>query len=436
MIKVKLTESRTLPVPQNLVDSIAKIYRGAFIKLVVDFIEGRLKAKLKQNIRDKYEELLIGIKEKYSVELADAANLGFIKDLDINTVIQNGELVESIPIEQFIKALLTWPELETYLRGRIKPAAFKTRLKRYFKNKGVDDIQFNIEFGTRGTTTQKDYAGLYESDVDAINITFNASFFGQTQTQRGPVSAGLSVGARSVEAILENISTELEDTRTSVRHELQHLFQNMMSSVLGTGDWNVGLPPRHVVRGIESDEERHYMDPIEMQTDIQDEADKFASYVKTFKEKNANLSAIFPQATKILLKLFVDSTLTSEEQAFAKQHNLNKYIISSDLLSDMKLKDKSGKLYKYALQTLYTSTSDQLQENFVMDNIKIVLTESQVSKEYTKEEIRKIIRDEFEKLLRDKENRKEIAKITKEFVKKFYRELSQNSTYVVDRIDV
>ena len=43
---------------------------------------------------------------------------------------------------------------------------------------------------------------------------------------------------------------------------------------------------------------------------------------------------------------------------------------------------------------------------------------------------------ESQKLLRDKETRKEIAKITKEFVKKFYRELSQNSTYVVDKIDV
>lgn len=72
-----------------------------------------------------------------------------------------------------------------------------------------------------------------------------------------------------------------------------------------------------------------------------------------------------------------------------------------------------------------------------MNKIKIVITESQLlTEELSKEEVRKLVRDELEKMLRDKETRKEIAKITKEFVKKFYRELSQNSTYVVDRIDV
>lgn len=435
MIKIKLNETRTLPVPESLVNSISKIYRAGFIKLVVDFINKKLSnPKLKPSIIQKYNKLLEQVEQKYSTELADSQSIGFVSDLNVSSVIDNGELVESIPVEQFITAMASWEGLDTYLRGRVKPATFKSRLKRYFKNKGVDDIQFNMEFGSRGTTRQKDYAGLYESDVDSIIITFNASFFVPTPTEGGEAAPGLSVGSRSIEGILDNIDTELEDTGTSVRHELQHLFQNTISTVLGAGEWQVGLPPKKVVAGASGDE-KHYMIPIEMQTDIQDEIDKFLSYVNKFKEKNADKSSIFPQAIKIFIKLFTDSKLDDQESKFATDNKLGAYITASDLFRDIKSQDKSGELRKYALSLLYTSVRDQLQENLIMDKIKIILSENQITKEYTKEEIRKIIRDEFEKLLKDKDIKKELGKVTKEFIKKFYKELSINSTYVVDRID-
>ena len=72
-----------------------------------------------------------------------------------------------------------------------------------------------------------------------------------------------------------------------------------------------------------------------------------------------------------------------------------------------------------------------------MNSIKIVLKENNfLIENLTKEEIRKIVRDELEKLLKKTETKKDIAKITKEFVKKFYRELSFNSTHVIDQIEV
>ena len=72
-----------------------------------------------------------------------------------------------------------------------------------------------------------------------------------------------------------------------------------------------------------------------------------------------------------------------------------------------------------------------------MNKIKIHLSENKqiLAENLTKEEIRKLVRDELEKMLKNKETKKEIAQITKDFVKKFYRELSLNSSYVVDRID-
>lgn len=73
-----------------------------------------------------------------------------------------------------------------------------------------------------------------------------------------------------------------------------------------------------------------------------------------------------------------------------------------------------------------------------MDKIKIILSENKqiLVEDMSKEELRKLVRDELEKLLGKTETKKEIAQIMKQFMKKFYRELSQNSSYVVDRIDV
>jgi len=79
-----------------------------------------------------------------------------------------------------------------------------------------------------------------------------------------------------------------------------------------------------------------------------------------------------------------------------------------------------------------------IKNNIAKDNkIKVTLTESStLTENITKDEIRKIVRDELEKLLRDKENKKEIADITRKMLKKLYRELSFNSTHIIDQLDV
>jgi hypothetical protein len=445
-MKIIIKETRTLPVPQEMVDKITDIYRSAYIKLVVDFVEKQLADDSQSRLFPKYNKLLEEINKIYSKEISNIGKVGFTSDLDVGNVIENGELIESIPVEQFIKALVAWPGLDTYLGDKIKPKQFKTRLNRYFQNKGTTDIQFNIEFGTRGTTKKKDYAGLYESDIDAVTVVFNSSFFvpvdtGEQDRLGNPITipAGLNVSSRKISSILENIDVELEDTRTSVRHEIQHLFQNTMSSVLGSGQWEFGVPPRDVLSGTSSGDEElpHHMQPIEMQTDIQDEVDKFLSYVDKFKQSNADKSAMFPKAIKILIKLFADSKLTDEEKMFAKTNKLNSYVMPSELLRTIKSSSGGQELYKYALKILYTSVSEQLQENVIMNKIKIVLKENKVlSESLTKEEIRKLVRDELEKLLNNKEIKKEIGEISKNLLKKLYRELSVNSTYVVDRIDI
>jgi hypothetical protein len=135
-----------------------------------------------------------------------------------------------------------------------------------------------------------------------------------------------------------------------------------MSNVLGTGDWKVGLPPKDVLKKTKSSEREapHHMQSIEMQTDIQDEADKFASYVRAFKQKNPDKADIFPKAIKLMAKLFVDSKLNDEEKRFSDKNNLDIYISPSDLFRTIK-SDRGGKeLYKYAIKVLAGSVMDDL----------------------------------------------------------------------------
>ena len=160
----------------------------------------------------------------------------------------------------------------------------------------------------------------------------------------------------------------------------------------------------------------------------------------------------------ILLKKILNSSLSPEEENLYKSLNqsiVKKYV--SEIKNKFELiKSYNQKFYNYALEILFSSArsdreeidplsrpllqryKQELQENIVMDKIKIILSENKqlLSEELTKEEMRRLIRDEFEKLLKDKETRKEIAKITKEFVKKFYRELSFSSTHIIDQVDV
>jgi hypothetical protein len=149
-----------------------------------------------------------------------------------------------------------------------------------------------------------------------------------------------------------------------------------------------------------------------------------------------------------MVKIFVDSKLEANEQDIEKSYKLYKYVEPSKLFRDIKSVDKSGELYRYALRVLNNSVADIFTEgletnnmtknNMAKDNkIKVTLTESQtLTENITKDEIRKLVRDELEKLLRDKENKKEIADITKKMLKKLYRELSFNSTHIIDQLDV
>lgn len=53
-----------------------------------------------------------------------------------------------------------------------------------------------------------------------------------------------------------------------------------------------------------------------------------------------------------------------------------------------------------------------------------------------KSDIKKMIEDEFEKLMKKKDTKDKMAELTKKVMKKLYRDLSLQHPYIIDRIKV
>lgn len=459
MIKIKLQESRTLPVSRDLVSALEGIYKKAFLKLVEVYILDEMNDADRRQ-RSFYSELLNKLYKEFP-DIKDSAIpldkdylYSLISNMSSPDKTERGVQITEIPVESILSILQKdkGNPLKKFLKNKISPKDAAQKVREYFQDRGVESLGVNIELQKTAEKRSRDeetYAGLYIADLGVIAIAFEAAFFaGSIITNRDGrrirISPRLGVDSgKRPETIIDYLKDELRELPVSIRHELQHFYQSLFSKVFGKADFTVGLPPQQVLkRAGKYAGDHHHMVPIEMQTDIQDEIDKFHMDLNQFKQDNKTLLKQQPELAKsimrTMIKIFSNSSLSQEEKSLVSKYKIDSYINdASPLFRDIKSTDKSGELYKYALKTLFSSIGELLKEELTMDKIKIVLTESQlISEELSKDELRKIIRDEFEKMLRDKDSKKEIAKIMKEFMKKFYRELSINNTYVIDSIDI
>lgn len=55
-------------------------------------------------------------------------------------------------------------------------------------------------------------------------------------------------------------------------------------------------------------------------------------------------------------------------------------------------------------------------------------------KKFLKAELKKMVEEELKRVLKDKDMQNEIGSISKEILKKLYRDLSIHHTYVIDRV--
>ena len=478
MIKIKLTEARTIPVSRYLVDQLSGLYKKAFLKLVEVYIIDEISSADRAG-KKFLNELLQKLYEKHpdikssSIPIDKNFLYDLLAKMNRPNKFDRHKQISEIPVDVLLQIIKSDPAdpLKKFVGGKMDTRTAVNRIKKYFQEREIDSLSIGVELQKTAQANNynataepgdevETYAGLYFAESGTVSITFEAGFFTGTiitddNGRRNRISPRLSPAAgKRPETIIDYLEDELRELSVSVRHELQHFYQSLFSKVFGVADFRAGLPPRQVVkRHLAGDTlDTHFSDPVEMQTDIQDEVDKFATGLDSLMNKYGDALADKPELIKnikrVMVKIFADSKLEANERDMEKSYKLYRYVEPSKLFRDIKSVDKSGELYRYALRVLNSSVADIFTEGLENNNmtknniakndkIKVTLTESStLTENITKDEIRKIVRDELEKLLRDKENKKEIADITRKMLKKLYRELSFNSTHIIDQLDV
>jgi hypothetical protein len=483
MISIKINEARTIPVSRYLVDQLSGLYKKAFLKLVEVYIIDEISSADRAG-KKFLQELLVELYKKYPEAKSSSIPIdkNFLYDLlakmNRPNKFDRHKQISEIPVDTLLQIIKNDPAdpLKQFLRAKMDTRTAVNRIKKYFQEKEIDSLSISVELqktaqaNNYNTTAEpgdevETYAGLYFAESGTVSITFEAGFFTGTiitddSGQRNRISPRLGAAAgKRPETIIDYLEDELRELSVSVRHELQHFYQSLFSKVFGVADFRAGLPPRQVIkRHLSGDTlDPHFSDPVEMQTDIQDEVDKFATGLDSLMNQHGDTLADQPELVKnikrVMVKVFVDSKLEANERDIEKSYKLYRYVEPSKLFRDIKSVDKSGELYRYALRVLNNSVADIFTEGLKTNNmtknnkaknniaknnkVKVILTESStITENITKDEIRKIVRDELEKLLHNKENKKEIADITKKMLKKLYRELSFNSTHIIDQLDV
>ena len=434
MIKIKLQERQTISTSEGLVDALTNQYNKNILKLVSLFLEH----KYNKTNKEIYLNTLDSLKEKYPSYFQDQLKTGekdFISKLS-NTEEPPAYTIARVSIDTIIPNILAGNTTQKALiSARMDEEEAGDQIHAYFKQRGFKYIDFDLEFNS-SAEEEKNWGGFMNYKLMTISVMYPTDVFKTTLFYK-----------KDIQKFIDSVDGLVNDTKRIVYHELQHLFVDVIQKI--TGFDRYGNAPRSRENG-----ELPQNNPQEIQTYAQDSVTTFNQMIKELDVEPGQLKAV----KGILLKKILNSSLSPEEENLYKSLNqsiVKKYV--SEIKNKFELiKSYNQKFYNYALEILFSSARNdreeidplsrpllqrykqELQENIVMDKIKIILSENKklLSEELTKEEMRRLIRDEFEKLLKDKETRKEIAKITKEFVKKFYRELSFSSTHIIDQVDV
>lgn len=395
----KLNESRTIPVNKALISGLQNIYKKAFLKLVETYIAEELESSTGKS-KKFYSELLDEVYKEFpdiqgaNIPVDRKFLYSLYSRMNSPNKEERGLQVTEIPVETILKFLQSDVDnpLKAFLKDKVSIKTATSRIRKYFSERDIGSLGINIELQKTEEKKQKDeetYSGVYFHDIGMITITFEAAFFtGAILTKRDGnrtrIPPRLSAeSGQKVKTIIGYLKSELEELPISIRHEVQHFYQGLFSKVFGTKGIRAGLASPSISKAaIPSDVPKkdlpHYMDPLEMVTDVQDESDKLQTYLNNFRNENSDLKntnpELFQQLIKILIKKFVDSKLEPAEQELSKKYKLYRYVLdASELLRNIKMNDKSGKLHKYAIKILYGSVSHMLQENKTANKIRVLL---------------------------------------------------------------
>lgn len=89
---------------------------------------------------------------------------------------------------------------------------------------------------------------------------------------------------------------------------------------------------------------------------------------------------------------------------------------------------KIDKLVKVELFIIMKKLNEEMTKTEIKDLVK-----DEISK-VLKAELKKMVEEELKKVLKDRNMQNEIGDISKEILKKLYKDLSLHHTYVIDRV--
>lgn len=383
MLKVVLGEARTIPVTGAAINKATAAFSGAFLRLVLDYLNKRLvTAPLSTAARNKYKELIEKIITKHGDVLKEYR--GYKQGISVDDVQSGVSVIDDWSTKELINDIVAWKGLRDYFPEDLSLRAIKARLNKHFKSLGYDKVHFVLEF-KKPETNKERYGGLYSPEELEIIIAYERSLFFSSSTESDGIvrklPAVISPEYFAIDTIMDRIAEELKRTRTLVRHEFQHLFQNMLSGAPNTKSYGVGLPPETVYKqhrgrtkygDLDYGNLPHFMDPAEMQTDTADEIDKLKRRVAGFIKNNKKLlrdKAVKKFAKRLIVKAFLGNALSDEERTFMKRFSTSSETFApSELLKQVKSHGHMAKLEKYIRRVIYNALEKHISESIDINN--------------------------------------------------------------------
>ena len=138
--------------------------------------------------------------------------------------------------------------------------------------------------------------------------------------------------------------------------------------------------------------------------------------------------------TKAKLKQIIKEELENVVEALQSKHKIK----ASDVSKARKILNYAG--HGYALDDEGNLQADDKSVKLLIPSgIGVRSVEEKLNEELTRQDktdVKKMVKDELEKLLKKKDAKEQVGDVVKKIMKKLYKDLSLEHPYIIDRIKV
>jgi len=347
MIKIKLHERKTISVSENLTDALSQHYIANYLRLVELFLlhkhnkrQESLKTAKDKNPKSKnyYLDALEQIKKKFKSYYKPGLKTG---EADFTSRLDNLEEKISYTIAELPAAAIIPHTLagntaqKALISAGLDEEEATDQILAYFAQRGFKGVSFDLEIST---PQDEDAGGLMDIENMTISVIYDVAIF-----------KTVLFFEKEINKFIDSVEKQIDYTKRTVYHELQHLFVDIIQKITGFGRY--GLGPRSASRGNLPDKSPH-----ELQTYSQNVLSLFGDGMKELIKANKQINPDqLEDLKKIFFKKIFNMSLSPIEKQFYNKldtTNVNKYYgYIKDELENIKTYDQ--KMYNYALKVFH-----------------------------------------------------------------------------------